>query len=88
MSTQIILKVLAQRHRLRQRDRWTRHQLEEHQGRALHLLRERAYARSPFYWRFHRSLTDHPLSDLRSEFCREQFKATPEYFLRATSYKS
>src|SRR5215208_5821562 len=30
MSTQIILKVLALRHRLRQQDRWTRGQLEEH----------------------------------------------------------
>ena len=54
MSTQIILKVLALRHRLRQRDRWTRRQLEEHQRRALNRMREYAYARSPFYGRFHR----------------------------------
>ncbi len=40
MSAQTILKVLALRHRLRQRDRWTRRQLEGHQGRALHRLRE------------------------------------------------
>jgi phenylacetate-CoA ligase len=64
MSTQIILKVLALRHRLRQRDRWTRRQLEEHQRRALHRLREHAYARSPFYGRFHRGFTDRPLGDL------------------------
>jgi phenylacetate-CoA ligase len=64
MSTQIILRVLALRHRLRQRDRWTRRQLEEHQGGALHRLREHAYARSPFYGRFHKGLTDRPLSDL------------------------
>ena len=64
MSTQIILKVLAHRHRLRQRDRWTRRQLEEHQGRALHRLREHAYARSPFYGRFHRGFTARPLGDL------------------------
>src|SRR5918999_2559696 len=64
MSTQIILKVLALRHRLRQRDRWTRRQLEEHQDRALRLLREHAYARSPFYGRFHRGLADRPLSEL------------------------
>src|SRR5215212_9230461 len=64
MSTQIILKVLALRHRLRQRDHWTRHRLEEHQDRALHRLREHAYARSPFYGRFHRGFTDRPLSDL------------------------
>ena len=64
MSTQIILKVLAQRHRLRQRDRWTRPQLEDHQGRALRLLREHAYARSPLYRRFHKGFTDRPLGDL------------------------
>jgi hypothetical protein len=45
MNARIILKVLSLRHRLRQRDRWTRRQLEEHQGRALRLLREHAYAR-------------------------------------------
>ena len=65
MSTQIILKVLALRHSLCQRDRWTRRQLEEHQGRALrHRLREHAYARSPFYGRFHRGLADRYLSEL------------------------
>jgi phenylacetate-CoA ligase len=52
MSTQIILRVLALRHRLRQRDRWTRRRLEEHQGQALRLLREHAYDRSPFYGRW------------------------------------
>src|SRR5215218_522650 len=64
MSTQIVFRVLALRHRLRQRDRWTRQRLEEHQGRALRLLREHAYARSPFYGRFHRGLADRPLSEL------------------------
>jgi phenylacetate-CoA ligase len=64
MSTQIILKVLALRHRLRQRDRWTRRQLEDHQRRALHRMREYAYARSLFYKRFHKGLTDRPLGDL------------------------
>ena len=42
MSTQIILKVLALRHRLRhrlrQRDLWTRCQLDQLQSRALRLL--------------------------------------------------
>ncbi len=64
MSTQIILRVLALRHRLRQRDRWTRRRLEEHQGRALRLLGEHAYDRSPFYWRFHKGFIDRPLHDL------------------------
>jgi len=64
MSTQIVLKVLALRHRLRQRDHWTRRQLEEYQGRALRLLREHAYARSLFYGRFHKGFTDRPLDEL------------------------
>jgi putative adenylate-forming enzyme len=64
MSTQIILKVLALRHRLRQRDRWTRQQLEEHQGRVLYRLREYVCARSPFYGRFHKGFTDRPLNEL------------------------
>ena len=64
MGTQIILKVLALCRRLRQRDRWTRLQLEEHQDRALHRLREHAYVRSLFYRRFHKGFTDRPLGDL------------------------
>jgi phenylacetate-CoA ligase len=76
LSTQIILKVLALRHRLRQRDRWTRRQLEGHQGRALHRLREHDYARSPFYRRFHKGFTDRPLNELpvlTKEMVMEQF---------------
>jgi hypothetical protein len=47
MSTQIILKIpLALRHRLRQRDLWTRCQLDEFQSRALLLLR-----RQPLPWK-------------------------------------
>ena len=64
MSTQIVLKVLALRHRLRQRDHWSRRQLDEYQGKALHRLREHAYARSPFYGSFHKGFTDRPLNDL------------------------
>jgi hypothetical protein len=47
MSTQIILKVLALRHRLRQLDLWTRCQLDEFQSRALRLLLLR---RQPLPW--------------------------------------
>jgi putative adenylate-forming enzyme len=64
MSTQIVLKVLALRHRLRQRDRWTRQRLEAHQASALHLLREYAFARSPFYGRFHKGIGQRQLQDL------------------------
>ena len=57
----VVLRVLGRRHTLRQRDHWTRQQLQAHQGRALQQLREHAYAHSPFYRRFHASRTDHPL---------------------------
>jgi putative adenylate-forming enzyme len=64
MNTRIMLKVLRMRRQLRRRDLWTREQLEEHQARSLRLLREYAYARSPFYQRFHRGLEDRPLNEL------------------------
>lgn len=64
MNTRIIFKVLRLRRQLRRRDRWTRGQLEEHQAHALRLLREHAYARSPFYRRFHSGLTDSPPQEL------------------------
>jgi len=64
MNTRIIFNVLWLRRQLRRRDRWTRRQLEEHQAHALRLLREYAYARSPFYQRFHAGLTDRPLQEL------------------------
>src|SRR5215218_1459069 len=63
MSTRIILRVLALRHRLRQRDWWTRSQLEAHQARELRLLQEHAYARSPFYGRFHKGFSERPLHE-------------------------
>ena len=47
MSTQIILKVLALRHLLRQRDLWTRCQLDEFQGQALRRL---LLQRQPLPW--------------------------------------
>jgi phenylacetate-CoA ligase len=64
MNTQIILRVLALRHRLRQRDWRTRTQLEAHQARELRLLRGYAYARSPFYGSFHKGFSERPFHDL------------------------
>jgi phenylacetate-CoA ligase len=64
MNTQIILKILALRHRMRQRDRWTRQRLEAYRARELRLLREYAYARSPFYGSFHKEFSERPLNDL------------------------
>jgi phenylacetate-CoA ligase len=60
----LLLTLLARRHTIRQRDRWTRERLMEHQTQALKELREYAYARSPFYQQFHRGLMDVPLQDL------------------------
>ena len=64
LNVRIILEVLRLRRHLRQRDQWTRRQLEDHQDRSLQLLREHAYARSPFYRRFHKDMLDRPLNQL------------------------
>lgn len=64
MNLQLIANVLWKRRQLRRHDQWTCQQLEAHQTRALHLLREHTYARSPFYKRFHKGLASHPLQEL------------------------
>jgi putative adenylate-forming enzyme len=64
MNVQVIAKLPWLRHQFRQRDHWTRRQLDAHQAHALQVLRQHAYARSPFYRRFHKGLTDRPLQEL------------------------
>jgi putative adenylate-forming enzyme len=64
MDIQIMLNLLHTLEQLRKRDRWTREQLEAHQAESLHRLRDYAYARSPFYQKFHKGLTDRPLHEL------------------------
>ena len=64
MNLDIIARVLWLRRQLRQRDRWTRRQLDAYQARSLASLREFAYARSPFYQWFHAGLVDRPLQEL------------------------
>ncbi len=59
-----LAKVLWRRWRFAQRDRWSKGRLEAHQAEQLLRLREHAYARSPFYRRFHQGLEDRPLGDL------------------------
>ncbi len=49
---------------MRKHDYWTRPQLEAYQAEALRRLREYAYARSPFYQKFHQGLTERPLHEL------------------------
>lgn len=64
MSALMFLDLWRGLGRLRQRDNWTREQLEAHQAEALARLRAHAYANSPFYQRFHAGLTDRPLTEL------------------------
>ncbi len=64
MDIPIMLKLLHTLEHLRKHERWTRSQLEAHQAESLRRLREYAYARSPFYQKFHKGLTDRPLHEL------------------------
>src|SRR5215211_627926 len=64
MNIRIILKLLHTLEQLRKHERWTRTQLEDYQAAALLELRKYAYARSPFYQRFHKGLMDRPLAEL------------------------
>ena len=64
MNMQIVLSLLSEMRQFRARDQWTRQQLEAHQANALRLVREYAYAHSPFYQQFHKGLYDAPLQDL------------------------
>lgn len=64
MNFPMLLKTLQAIQELRQHEGWTRPQLEAHQAESLRRLREYAYARSPFYQRFHEGLFDHPLGEL------------------------
>src|SRR6266571_2805272 len=64
MDMHIVLSVLAEMRRFRQRDHWTRQQLESYQADGLRSLRDYTYAHSPFYQQFHQRLTDAPLQEL------------------------
>jgi phenylacetate-CoA ligase len=64
MDIRVLLKTLRAIRQLRQHETWTRPQLEVYQSQALRRLRDYAYARSPFYQRFHHGLFDRPLREL------------------------
>ena len=64
MDMQIMLKLMITLGEMRKHERWTRPQLEVYQAKELLRLREFAYARSPFYQRFHKGLFDRPLQEL------------------------
>jgi len=64
MDVPLLTRLLWLRHRLHARDAWSPAQLRLHQESALSELRRFAYARSPFYSRFHRGKLDRPLQEL------------------------
>ena len=64
MNLALLATVLMRRSELRRHERWSRVRLEAHQAAALRELRDFAYARSPFYQRFHKGLTLRPLHEL------------------------
>ena len=58
MDMRTLAGLLIETYRFRQHDRGRRPQLKLYQTRALYRLRAHAYARSPFYGRFHKNLID------------------------------
>lgn len=64
MDIRTLFGILQQIRRLRQHEHWTHLQLGTFRTEALRQMRDYAYARSPFYQKFHRGLTDRPLHEL------------------------
>src|SRR5512133_2866794 len=64
MNIQMMLKLFNTLNQLRKHEQWTRQQLENFQAESLRELRQYAYARSPFYQKFHQGLFDRPLNEL------------------------
>lgn len=64
MDLSLVVRYLALRSRLRQRERWPRERLVDLQQQRLRELRQYAVAQSPFYRRFHAGLADRPLGEL------------------------
>lgn len=64
MKVSLLTKVLARRHALRRREKWTRVELQAHQDRSQRALRSFAVEASPFYRRFHHGLVGAPLTEL------------------------
>lgn len=64
IKTHLFLSMLKWRRMLKQHERWNREQIESYQAQALNRLREFAYARSPFYQKFHHRLYQAPLQEV------------------------
>lgn len=64
MDIRLTLKLLRAMRQLRQHQRWTQARLEAHQAESLRQLRAYACTYSPFYQKFHKGLSDRPLTEL------------------------
>lgn len=64
MDIDMLLKIIWKMPKFREREHWTRQQLDAYQADALRKLRHHAYAHSPFYGKFHKGLYDAPLQEL------------------------
>ena len=64
MNIGIMLSLLHTLEQQRQREKWTRQQLQTYQEESLRRLRKYAYEKSPFYQDFHKGMTNYPLQKL------------------------
>jgi putative adenylate-forming enzyme len=64
MDIRMIVELLSDLRQFQTQEHWTRQHLEEYQAQALRLVRDYAYAHSPFYQQFHQELYEAPLQDL------------------------
>lgn len=64
MNIGIMLSLLHTLEQQRQREKWTRQQLQTYQEESLRRLRKYAYENSPFYQDFHKGMTNRPLQEL------------------------
>lgn len=61
-----ISKLIARATQLSKKEYWPREKLEQYQARSLQRLRRSAYAKSPFYQKFHKGFMGKPLQELPS----------------------
>ncbi|GHO99639.1 hypothetical protein KSF_096870 [Reticulibacter mediterranei] len=64
VDIRFMLNVIMKKRQFTSQDSWNRQQLEAHQKRMIHSLRQHAYEHSPFYQRFHAGFYDAPLDQL------------------------
>jgi phenylacetate-CoA ligase len=64
MNIRIMFNLLLTLEQQRQREKWTRQQLQTYQEESLRRLRKYAYEKSPFYQDFHKGMTNRPLQEL------------------------